>query len=73
MEGKGLSEANFTNLEKQKLGDLPTATQIAGLLDLKQNVLSWDNTPTDGSLNPVTSDGISPMDPGVLRGGAHSS
>lgn len=58
VEGKGLSEANFTNAEKQKLGDLPTATQIAGMLDLKQNVLDWDNTPTDGSLNPVTSDGI---------------
>ena len=58
IEGKGLSEADYTNSEKQKLSDLPTATQLVALLALKQDNLTFDNTPTDGSTNPVTSDGI---------------
>lgn len=57
-EGKGLSEQDFTSLEKQKLGDLPTALQLAEMLGLKQDVLMWDNTPTENSTNPVTSGGI---------------
>lgn len=57
-EGKGLSEANFTNQEKAKLTALPTAQELADILALKQDNLTFDNTPTDGSANPVTSDGI---------------
>lgn len=56
--GKGLSEEDFTSVEKQKLGDLPTAAELAEMFGLKQDVLMWDNTPTQGSTNPVTSSGI---------------
>ena len=57
-EGKGLSEQDFTSVEKQKLGDLPTAAELVEMLALKQNLLTWDNAPTQGSANPVTSGGI---------------
>ena len=57
-EGKGLSEADFTNEEKGKLNLLPTATELADMLALKQDVLTFDNTPTEDSVNPVTSGGI---------------
>ena len=45
------------------LNDLETALNefeqyVETALDGKQDVLTWDTTPTDGSLNPVTSDGI---------------
>lgn len=58
VEGKGLSEADYTNAEKGKLGALPTALELADMLGQKQNVLTFDNEPTEGSANPVTSDGI---------------
>ena len=58
VQGKGLSEADYTNTEKTKLGALPTAAELEEMLGLKQDVLTFDNTPTDGSINPVTSDGI---------------
>lgn len=35
-----------------------TKAQIDVLLAQKQNTLTFDDTPTDGSTNPVTSDGI---------------
>lgn len=57
-QGKGLSEADFTNLEKAKLGGLPTAQELAALLDLKQDALTFDSVPTPDSSHPVTSDGI---------------
>lgn len=34
------------------------STTLQDALDAKQNVLTFDSTPTDGSTNPVTSDGI---------------
>ena len=56
--GKGLSEADFTNDEKLKLQNLPTAHGLTELLGFKQDRLQFDNAPESGSLNPVTSDGI---------------
>jgi hypothetical protein len=57
-EGKGLSEANFTNTEKSKLGNLPTASELADMLDLKQNVLLWDNAPVEGSTKAIYSGAV---------------
>lgn len=57
-EGKGLSQENFTTNEKNKLHDLPTASEIAEALALKQNVLTFDNEPMQGSSNPVKSGGV---------------
>ena len=41
-----------------KLSDLPTLAQLSVLLNGKQNVLTFDQAPTEGSSNPVTSGGI---------------
>jgi hypothetical protein len=41
-----------------KLSDLPTLAQLTVLLNGKQNTLTFDQAPTEGSSNPVTSDGI---------------
>ena len=58
IDGMGLSQNSFSNHDKLKLDELPTAQELASALDLKQDVLHFDNQPTDGSVNPVTSDGI---------------
>ena len=50
--------SGITSLLKDKLIDLPTATELATLLAAKQNELTFDTTPTTGSTNPVTSQGI---------------
>jgi len=42
----------------QKLADLPTNTELTAALATKQGVLTFDSTPTQGSQNPVTSEGI---------------
>ena len=39
-------------------GESYTKTQIDELLALKENKLTFDSTPTDGSTNPVTSNGV---------------
>lgn len=39
-------------------GTLSDQTDLQDALNAKQNTLTFDNTPTDGSNNPVTSDGI---------------
>lgn len=57
-QGMGLSQESFTSLEKVKLTNLPTAAELAAILELKQNVLTFDAVPTQGSENPVTSGGI---------------
>lgn len=57
-EGKGLSDENFTTAEKQHLNELPTAAQLLTLLAGKQDVLTFDNEPTEDSRNPVTSGGV---------------
>lgn len=57
-DGMGLSQQSFTTEEKNKLNNLPTALELAELLAQKQNVLEFDNAPTQGSSNPVTSAGI---------------
>ena len=41
-----------------KLGDLPTAAALATALAGKQDVLTFDNAPTESSQNPVKSGGI---------------
>ena len=41
-----------------KLSDLPTLAQLTVLLNGKQNTLNYDQTPTEGSPNAVTSGGI---------------
>ena len=41
-----------------KLSDLPTLAQLTVLLNGKQNTLTFDTAPTEGSSNPVTSAGI---------------
>ena len=41
-----------------KLGNLPTATELANALTGKQDVLTFDNVPTEGSNNPVKSGGV---------------
>jgi hypothetical protein len=50
--------SGITSLLKDKLIDLPTATELTALLAAKQNQLTFDTTPTTGSTNPVTSGGI---------------
>ena len=41
-----------------KLGNLPTAAALAEALASKQNVLTFDSVPTEGSNNPVKSGGV---------------
>ena len=50
--------SGITALLVQKLGDLPTNAELIAALDTKQGVLTFDSTPTQGSQNPVTSEGI---------------
>ena len=57
-EGKGLSQADFTNTEKSKLGALPTAADLAEMLGLKQDVLTWDSVPTEGSEHAIYSGAV---------------
>jgi hypothetical protein len=46
--------SGITSLLKDKLIDLPTATELTALLAAKQNQLTFDTAPTTGSTNPVT-------------------
>ena len=53
----------YVNELADNLNDLETALEefeqyVETALEGKQDVLTWDTTPTDGSLNPVTSDGV---------------
>ena len=50
--------SGITALLVQKLADLPTSTELTQMFAAKQNVLTFDSTPTQGSQNPVTSEGI---------------
>ena len=50
--------SGITSLLKDKLIDLPTATELTALLAAKQNKLTFDTAPTTGSTNPVTSGGV---------------
>ena len=54
---------HYVNELADNLNSLETALEefeayVETALEGKQDVLTWDSTPTDGSLNPVTSDGI---------------
>ena len=50
--------SGITTLLVQKLADLPTSVELTDAFNDKQNVLTFDSTPTQGSQNPVTSEGI---------------
>ena len=50
--------SGITALLVQKLGDLPTNAELVEAIATKQAVLTFDSTPTQGSQNPVTSEGI---------------
>lgn len=50
--------SGITAMLVQKLADLPTSTELTQQFAAKQNVLTFDSTPTQGSQNPVTSEGI---------------
>ena len=50
--------SGITTLLVQKLADLPTSVELTDAFNAKQNVLTFDSTPTQGSQNPVTSEGI---------------
>ena len=52
VEGKGLSTNDFTDTYKGKLDNLDTS------LGAKQDTLTFDNTPTANSSNPVKSGGV---------------
>ncbi len=52
VEGKGLSTNDFTDTYKEKLDNLDTS------LGAKQDTLTFDNTPTANSNNPVKSGGV---------------
>ena len=50
--------SGITSLLVQKLTGLPTSAELTQQFAAKQNVLTFDSTPTQGSQNPVTSEGI---------------
>ena len=50
--------SGITTLLVQKLANLPTSEELVTAFSQKQNVLTFDSTPTQGSQNPVTSEGI---------------
>ena len=50
--------SGITAMLVQKLTGLPTSAELATAFSQKQNVLTFDSTPTQGSQNPVTSEGI---------------
>jgi len=50
--------SGITALLVQKMADLPTSQELTEMFAAKQNVLTFDSTPTQGSQNPVTSEGI---------------
>lgn len=50
--------SGITTLLVTKLGALPTAAELATMFAGKQNTLTFDTTPVNGSANPVTSGGL---------------
>ena len=50
--------SGITAMLVQKLVGLPTSAELTQQFAAKQNVLTFDSTPTQGSQNPVTSEGI---------------
>lgn len=56
--GKALSTNDYTTAEKNKLDALPTNTELQTAFDNKQNILTFDDAPTQNSTNPVTSGGV---------------
>ena len=59
VSGKGLSTNDYDNTAKNIVDTIPlTIQQLQGSLANKQDTLTFDNTPTSGSNNPVKSSGI---------------
>jgi hypothetical protein len=60
VDGKGLSTEDYTTEDKTKLAGLENYddTAVRTLIAGKQNVLTFDQTPTENSGNPVTSGGV---------------
>jgi hypothetical protein len=66
--GKGLSTNDYTTAEKSKLAGVATGATAytdamavsanASAIAAKQNTLTFDSSPTSGSVNPVTSGGV---------------
>lgn len=50
--------SGITNNDVTKLAALPTNAELTTLLNGKQNTLTFDNVPTQGSNNPVKSNGV---------------
>ena len=50
--------SGITSGAVSKLAALPTNSELTTLLNGKQNTLTFDNAPTQGSNNPVTSGGV---------------
>lgn len=57
-DGKGLSSNDYTDDEKEKLSQAVTHDDLTDALSSVQSGLSFDDDPTEGSDNPVTSDGV---------------
>lgn len=63
------SGSTYTRVDQTDLTDYYTKTQAYALLTGKQNTLTFDNTPTNGSINPVTSDGVYDAIASVIENG----
>lgn len=53
----GLTTSQLTTAFNRALGDYANA-QIDSMIAAKQDVLTFDSAPTEGSENPVTSGGV---------------
>lgn len=58
VNGKELSSNDYTNEEKAKLQELPTKEQLDQRFSDVQEMLTFDDEPTEGSDNPVKSGGV---------------
>ena len=57
-EGDISSNTTLINNVSSQLSNYYTKNQVNNLLAGKQNLLTFDSTPTSGSTNPVTSGGV---------------
>lgn len=57
-EAKKLTGYDITTILNSSDVEIPTSKAVLDALNLKQDKLTFDSTPTDGSTNPVTSEGI---------------
>ena len=57
-DAKGAKQSDINAQTDAALADRYTKAQVDSALNAKQDVLTFDNTPTAGSTNPVTSGGV---------------